>query len=552
MEKLVCLAYCLFLMSCIQESAHDQPAAARRQLDLSSDSIGITLSGEGAKPGTTPVTVVLKNSGTSVEHWEIEGGVPYIKPALAYGYLAPKEAASLVFIVDNWEFPAGIHPHVLKIRYATDSVLTLKLTFTVPEKRKLLVSPSTAPLIDYKMEGTRVTLGNAGNSPLRWQAAFDSTLLAMSPSSGLLAIGDSAVVMVSALRPAGTGDSARAKVNILANDFREYSADWVINTYQEKKQLLDYNLADAEYHRKLDRLVTVDSAETSRLRIHALPAGPVREIPLPKQAFCVSVNPAGTRAVAGHVKAFTLINLETFTVEKTFDVGLDVADILLTSDGWVYMVPRNGQHPPVTGFELATGKEVLGIGYTDAGATLRLHPSEKELFSSDNVGSPQDIGKYDITRGQPVFIHDSPYHGQYIYGGLFWLSEDGSQLFSSSGGRFRISDIIQDDLQYLGTFAGAGNIAWIEESLAAKRVFLARRQSPVLQLYAAGTYAPMDSIRVADFLEDLGGGKARRVASDPRMIFIRSDGKRIHVVMQAYSPTRPAFRPWAVQTLEIE
>src|SRR5205807_1860883 len=99
---------------------------------------------------------------------------------------------------------------------------------------------------------------------------------------------------------------------------------------------LPFRVADAEYSSALDRIVAI-SGSPSRLNIYDPTTGVNAPVPLPLPGNAVSVQPSGLRAAVCHDGLVSIVDLQTATLERTVNVGLQCYDVVFADNGYVYM-----------------------------------------------------------------------------------------------------------------------------------------------------------------------------------------------------------------------
>jgi hypothetical protein len=316
---------------------------------------------------------------------------------------------------------------------------------------------------------------------------------------------------------------------------------------------LNHRVLDAEYSKQLDRIVTVSATPLNQLHIIDPLTGASVAVDLPLAPTCVSVGPDGLFAAVGHNGWISYVNLSTHALIKTLPVTVDVLDIVLAGNGWVYAFPRRDQWTTIRCVDLESGVEVQNGGqYIYAGTLAKLHPSGNAMYGADNGLSPSDIEKYGITpQGQAVLLYDSPYHGDYAMCGNLWISEDGFRIFTKCGNVFRSSEIRAEDMVYNGSLGSIGSVADLSHSTSANKILAipgniygqpANSDTEVWKYDS--TYLSFESkIRLpVVFLN----GQA--YSSHGKFVFFSTDGSRYSVVVQA-DPSSGMLLDYGIFTL---
>jgi chitinase len=298
---------------------------------------------------------------------------------------------------------------------------------------------------------------------------------------------------------------------------------------------LTHRVVDAEYNAPTNRIITI-SANPSRLHIIDPETRDVQTIDLPQVPNAVSVRADGLYAAVGHDAWVSYVNLTTRQVERVYAVTTDVIDLVLASNGWVYVFPRTDQWVSIHSLQLSTGAEHTTGGTIRAGTLVRMHPSGKYIYGANNGLSPSDFEKYDIRSGAATVMYDSPYHGDHAFSGNVWISEDGLRLFARSGNVFRSSEVRAEDMVYAGNLQGMTSVAWATQSTAAGRIL-------ALAGTSFGSQPPPSELRVYDsaFLAYRGAVALPQFAvpgvgsfkSEGRFVFSTTSGQRVYVLVKA-------------------
>lgn len=298
---------------------------------------------------------------------------------------------------------------------------------------------------------------------------------------------------------------------------------------------LTHRVVDAEYNAATNRIITI-SANPSRLNIIDPETRDVQTIDLPQVPNAVSVRADGQYAAVGHNAWVSYVNLTAGRVERVYPVTTDAKDLVLASNGWVYVFPRADQWVSIHSLELSTGAEYRTGGTIYAGTLVKMHPSGSYIYGANNNLSPSDFEKYDIRSGAATVMYDSPYHGDYAFGGDVWISEDGLRLFARSGNVFRSSEVRAEDMRYAGSLQGMTSVVWAMQSTAAGRVYALPgtnfgTQTPPseLRVYDSAFLAYRGALALPQFIAP-GVGSFR---SEGRFVFSTTSGQRVYVLVKA-------------------
>ncbi|HEX2778816.1 MAG TPA: Ig-like domain-containing protein [Gemmatimonadaceae bacterium] len=298
--------------------------------------------------------------------------------------------------------------------------------------------------------------------------------------------------------------------------------------------MLTHRIVDAEFDTVTNRIVSV-SADPSRLHVVNPETGATQSLDLPQVPATVSVQPDGKYAAVGHNGWISYVNLTTLKVERVYSISIDVLDVILPGNGYIYAFPRRDQWTYVFAIQLSNGAESHSAGYIYAGTVGRLHPSGKYIYGANRGLSPSDFEKYDIRGGTPAFMYDSPYHGDYAFNGDVWISGDGLRLFAKSGNVFRASEVRADDMKYAGNLSGMSVVQWVTHPSGSTRVLALpgsdwqTTAASELRVYGSEFLAYRGNMQLPRFILD-GTGSFR---SEGQFVFTNSSATRVYVLVRA-------------------
>ena len=215
---------------------------------------------------------------------------------------------------------------------------------------------------------------------------------------------------------------------------------------------LSYVVADAAYSPSLDKLITV-TAGPNELHIYDPVSLTDQIVPLALPPLSVSVSPDGKSAAVGHDGYISRVNLNTASVTQVYSALSTFNHVVAAGNGYIYGFAANA----VVSLNTSTGA-VSSTG--NSGGVARLDPNDNYIY----YYSGYDVAKVNISVGVATFVSGEPY---VAIPSSFWLSQDGTRLFASSGAAYLTSDTPSQDLQSSGSLALASNIVWAADSSAA-------------------------------------------------------------------------------------
>lgn len=506
----------------------------------------------------TEQTFTIKNTGKGFLNWSLENANQWLEFYPYSGSLYTGQSTSVTAVVWRDGLAPGTNTgNVMVYSNAENGQLEMSFSMDVPEFKQIDVFPEEL-IFDYFVEQMNVMLHSTGNVAADWTIICSDDYVTASLPSGNLQAGDSVGVKFSIDRTnlaAGTFNSS-AIVTYGNNQQKEIS--FTINNYIEEKWLIDGHIMDAEYDRVNDVIIAV-SVSPNQLRKFDPITQTETFVALNLAPTCVSVSPDGNFAAVGHNARVSYVDLASMQVLQVYNVTTNAIDIVLPSNGWVYVFPATDQWEKIRCVNLSTGVETLHTGYNIyAGTLAKLHPSGNYIYGANNGLSPSDFEKYDISGGTAVFLYDSPYHGDYSFGGNIWIADDGTRLFARSKNVFTSSDIPANDMLYNGNLAGDGSVKTLDHhSVSGKicTVFATGSWSAVpdneVRIYNAEYLAFNSTIPLPDFFLPNGSGGGNTFDSQGYFVFFNSEATHIFAIVYAGEGTG-SLSNWAITTIELD
>ena len=303
---------------------------------------------------------------------------------------------------------------------------------------------------------------------------------------------------------------------------------------------LDHRVVDAEMSPTTGKIVTV-SANPPRLNIVDPETGTVQTVALTYTPLNVSVSPDGSRAAVGHDGYLSSVNLTTRAVTGTYLVSVVAGDVVLGGNGYAHVFPASGaQWTNIRSVNLTTGAVANHTGTSSiyGGTVAKLHPSGSYIYGANRGLSPSDFEKYDVSGGTAAYLYDSPYHGDYSFGGDVWAFEDGSRLIARSDNLFRASAVRAEDMTYAGSLSGAPWIVWATHSTAASRVLVftagdfGNVGAAELRTYDPAALQYMGSVPLPRFTVT-GPTSRPQYTAEGRFVFFNAAGTRAYTLLRA-------------------
>jgi len=528
------------------ESVGDKTTAPKvPDLELSADEVVIS--------DTSPTaTLELTPSSEGQVTWQIVGAPAWLTVDPKKGTIDGGAPQSVILTGNNTGLPADTHESSLRLEYTGGVSKEFKVEFVVGPLPRMSVSTSYLSFDEFTNTGTFL-IRNQGNVDFSWTATSASQRVTVSPGSGTVPFQGSTMVTLSLDRAGlGSGEYA-AQIRVDSNFESTASVQLAYRHYREPFTRLAYNVIDAEYDSEHDRIVTISEGPYA---LHILDPETATEnvIDLPSRPNCVSVRPDGQYAGVGHNGIVTTVNLGSRTLENTYSVPTDALDIVMAPNWWAYVFPRTDQWETIRCLNLASREVAMHEGVSIyAGTLARLHPSGNVIYGADNGVSPSDMEKYGIETGVAKYLYDSPYHGDFSFGGNMWFSQDGTRIYARSGNVF-VSDPAQEkDMQYAGNLEGVTKARWITHSTGLGRVLVVPetegRGAGEIRVYDPQFLIYKGKVDLAQFMVT-DGAHGAFYKPEGQFVFANRSGNRVYVLFQAETAAGLDKR-WAVATVDL-
>ncbi|MCP4105702.1 MAG: hypothetical protein GY749_09215 [Desulfobacteraceae bacterium] len=229
----------------------------------------------------------------------------------------------------------------------------------------------------------------------------------------------------------------------------------------------------------------------------------------------------------GYIAVFDLNSRSETTRYK---IPLDPFDMVVTSDGYLYVSGGSGQHTYLDKYNANTGElSDRGFGTISDRSYIELHPSEKYIYAADTGVSPSDIEKLGISEGVLVYLWDSPYHGDHRMNGYVHIDPTGTVLLTRGGDLFTSSDDRDSDMVFIQELAENYPSSYSRNVFDATfdlvHGYIVTVENPGIRYYYYSTYSLVDTVPLTTGINDWQGSKNFLSFSDnyKELYYVRGD-----------------------------
>ncbi len=500
----------------------------------------------------------ISNTGSGFLHWQLESDVEWITFDPFQGTLFPGEMLEVTANVNRSGLPAGVESgQMLLVSNATHDDINVNMNMEV-SAMAILESSSQHIHFGHFVDETEFYLSNIGNISSSWEFLQTEDYISAEPSSGELAPNDSILIVLNIDRNQMQNQTYETNITFSSNSSDHLTVSLSIDHFVEDKWLIDGMVVDAVYCRVNDVIVLI-TGNPSEIRKLDPVNNTSESLQLVLPGKRVSVSQDGNYAVVGHNANISYINLNTMQLEHVYPTTIDVHDLLIAPNNWVYAVPASGQWERLRCIDLSTGLETTHIGNSIRDRTrIKLHPSGDYIYGADNGLSPSDFEKYDIRGGTAVYMYDSPYHGTYGFGGDIWISDGGARLFSRLRNVFHATEDPNTDITYSGQLAGEGSVVTLDSHADINKIYgifsAGDIWTPIpdkyIRIYEGDYLAYQGNIELPGFFIPDGSGDGQFFDSEGHFGFFNADGSKFYVLVKVTAGSG-ALNEWAVATIEV-
>lgn len=317
-------------------------------------------------------------------------------------------------------------------------------------------------------------------------------------------------------------------ISLVVHDGIHYSTPDKITIFVcSSYAILSFDVVDAEYSKQLDKIIMV-SSNPNQLHIYDPLSNTDTAVELPLAPTSVSVGPDGTHAAIGHNQSVSYVNLTTPQIEHTFNVFVEIADLVLAGNGYIYAIRKTLDTDYIRNIEIASGHVTYASEWHVYSKTkIKLHPSGKYIYGIESDNFPQILKKYNIQNNTIEYLYDSTHQVSYTMGNDLWLSKDGLQIFVTSGYILNASADKNQDMVCTGRLTGVNFISGLDHSLETNQMATLLADSSKVNLYSYQNLTYQTSLSLPGCVVN-----RKNYTNYGRYIFYSNDGKKLFAITQ--------------------
>src|SRR3989337_3781472 len=276
---IISIISCLLISSC-QDDRVQLPKAQsfRKQLNLTSDLPNDQL-------------VLAGNSQLNIT-WSLTYKPDWVNISPTSGTVGNRPPMDVIALTSNL-LPQTLSDKI--IITTTTGQIEIPITLTIT--RSTAVQVSLLPYIDYHENSKQFTIKNNSNQSTNWEIEPSATYIGITPASGTLDAGQSAVLTLIINRSDLETKKYAEKLALKLGGVHNSDTHLTINNFREDKWTLEGAVTDAEYDRTGDNLIIVSDNKLYKLQPETRPP---TSVTLSQPGSCVSVSKNGQYAVVGH------------------------------------------------------------------------------------------------------------------------------------------------------------------------------------------------------------------------------------------------------------
>ncbi|MGV8093515.1 MAG: hypothetical protein AB2L24_16770 [Mangrovibacterium sp.] len=389
----------------------------------------------------------ISNSGDGILLWDIAGMPDWLSVDmpqfdLTSVILGQGAAASIPFTLDAEKAMQGDPTGIIVLETNDKNNPHIEIAVSADLGTPQLYIYTYSLPVDFGTSASSKTLSisNNGNGILAWRFEGLPDWLTVSASSGI-SYGYSGTEIVftcdrSKLEPGLNSATVYLKSNDPTNPSYPISALVRAPGSNANVRALEGNIVDVTFDKNTNTLYYVTSQPNKLVAYDVTDKSVAHEIALDKAPTCLAVSEDFTKAAVGHGGMISAIDLNNYSVVRTFEYGYTIYDMEWAKDDWFCYTKAGTYMNNLLWINISTSETAESDdNEMDEGTYLKKVPKQPYIIAARRYTSPSGITVFDIdTKLEKNYRHQSI--------GDYWFSSNGEYMFESHGNVYRTSAIV--------------------------------------------------------------------------------------------------------------
>ena len=312
---------------------------------------------------------------------------------------------------------------------------------------------------------------------------------------------------------------------------------------------LEGNIVDAMFDKRTNTLFYVTGQPNKLVAYDVTAKTVVHEVTLNKAPTCLSISEDFAKAAVGHGGMISAIDLNSYTLIRTFEYGYTIYDMEWAKDDWFCYTKAGTYMNNLLWVNTLTLETAESDDHEmDEGTYLKKVPSQPYVIAARRYSSPSGITVFDInTKLEKNYRHQSV--------GNYWFSSDGQYMFESNGNVYRTNTIVApsgrnpENVSTIGKLKIPGTtynytLPWIDYSSASKSIWALSGSSLIYQ-FEDNDYTLVKTYACDDMYQP--GAQTAAYEVEARYVFSNSSGTELSVLRRGKNNSI-----WSVEFIPVQ
>lgn len=308
------------------------------------------------------------------------------------------------------------------------------------------------------------------------------------------------------------------------------------------------NIIDATFDRSTNTLYYVTSQPNKLVAYDVTERRIVREVALNKAPTCLAVSEDFTKAAVGHGGLISAINMDNFSVLRTFEYGYTIYDMEWAKDDWFCYTKAGTYMNNLLWINISTSETAESDdNEMDEGTYLKKVPAQPFVIAARRYSSPTGITVFDVdTKLEKSYRHQSI--------GNYWFTSEGQYMLESNGNVYRVNAIVDPTGRNPEYITAIGQMqvpnasynlsfSWIDYSSVLENIW-ALSGSMIYQ-FEDNDYTLINTYYYDNLYKPEGQTTAHEVQA--RYVFSNSSGTELSVLRKGKENNN-----WSVEFIQVE